>query len=217
MPHEVRPLPFDPAALNGLSAEQINNHHGKKYSGYVTKLNEIEEKLPQADLTKANPSYSEFRELKKEEPFCHNGIILHELYFGNMGGNGQLDPNSPVAQKIAADFGSIDAFKEYVTAVGKGGRGWAVVAYSLLDRRLHCYLMDVHDVGAVFYTWPLLILDVYEHAYYIDFKNDVPAYINAWWPNVNWDVVNARWETCLTMFGDKSSNDLNCDRVAATR
>ncbi|MEO7994471.1 MAG: superoxide dismutase [bacterium] len=208
MAYAVRPLPFAPESLNGLSAEQINNHHGKKYAGYVAKLNEIEEKLPAADLTKANPSFSDFRELQREAPFSHNGIILHELYFGNLGGDGALDANCAIAKKLTEDFGSVDQFKAVVTATGKSGRGWAVGAYSLLDNKIHVYLMDLHDIGAVFYTWPLFVLDVYEHAYYIDFKNDTPAYIDIFWKNIDWNVVNKRWEDCQAMFGNRTANDL---------
>jgi len=213
MAHEVRPLSFDPAKLNGISEDQITNHHGKKYAGYVTKLNEIEERLPQADRSKANASYSEFRELKREEPFSHNGIILHELYFANLGGDGSLDANSDLAKKLAADFGSVEAFKEDLTAVGKSGRGWAVAAYSLLDGKIHTYLMDLHDIGGVFYTMPLLVLDVYEHAYYIDYKNDAPAYIAKFWDNVDWSVVAKRYADCVAMFGNKTAADLIAARA----
>lgn len=213
MAHEVRPLPFDPESLNGISGNQITNHHGKKYSGYVTKLNEIEERLPQADKSKANASYSEFRELKREEPFSHNGIILHELYFANLGGDGTLDSGSALAQKLIADFGSIEAFKDDLTAVGKSGRGWAVAAYSLLDGKIHTYLMDLHDIGGVFYTWPLLVLDVYEHAYYIDYLNDAAAYIAKFWDNVDWGVVARRFDDCAAMFGGRTAADLIAARA----
>ena len=137
-----------------------------------------------------------------------NSVVLHELYFGNLGGNGQLDAASAFGKKVIADFGSIEKYAAEIAAVGKSGRGWAVTALSLLDNQLHIYLLDLHDIGAVFYTWPVMVLDVYEHAYYIDFKNDAAAYITAFMKNVDWTIVNKRFELAQQLFGGKTTNAL---------
>ena len=192
MPHTAKPYPL--TGLDGISDSQIEQHK-TLYEGYVKKLNEIEEKLKTADRAAANASYSEIRELKKEEVFTTNAILLHEAYFGNLGGKGG-PPTGKIADLITRDFGSPEAWQADLRAAGISARGWVVLAYNWDDGKLHHYLMDMHDLGGVWTCSPLLVLDVYEHAYMIDYGVKRPAYLEAFFKNVNWQVVNERAKMC---------------------
>ncbi len=177
--------------LPGISKRQIEEHHDVLYKGYVNKLNEIEANLPSADTTGANATYSALRELKREEVFATNAIRLHEAYFENLA-PGQTC-SGPILDLIDEDFGSYDAWEKEFRALGICARGWVVLGYDWQDMRLHNYLSDIHSDG-VWGVSPLLILDVYEHAYMIDQGTARAKYIEAFCHNINWDVVNQRVE-----------------------
>jgi len=175
--------------LAGISKKQIEQHHDVLYRGYVNKLNEIESKLP-ADLpAEANATYSLIRELKREEVFATQAIRLHEGYFQNLGGDGA--PKGVILDLIKEDLGSYEKWEEEFRALGIAARGWVVLAFDWADKKLRNYLSDIHSDG-VWSASPLLILDVYEHAYFIDYGTGRKAYIEAFMKNVNWDVVNQR-------------------------
>ena len=188
MAFEVKDLLWAKDALRGISEKTIETHHDKLYAGYVNKRNEIESLLPGVDRSAANQAYSAYRALKLEETFSADGAILHELYFDILGGPGGA-PAGSLADKINADFGSFEAFVEDLTACGMAARGWAVTAYDPSDGKLHNFLCDVHNQGGVWGTVPLMALDTYEHAYFMDYGSDRPAYIQAFFDNVNWDKV----------------------------
>jgi Fe-Mn family superoxide dismutase len=186
--HKPKPLSF--SALNGISDKTNQIHHDKLYVGYVNKRNEIEAALGVADKSKANATYSEFGELKRQETFAANGMILHELFFGLLGGDGA--PAGKLVEKIAAQFGSFDARKADMIACAMSARGWAVLAFDFSDMRLHNYTGDAHNQGGVWGAVPLLALDVYEHAYFLDFGSDRKAYLEAFFKNVNWAAAAER-------------------------
>ena len=188
MAFEVKDLLWAKDALRGISEKTIETHHDKLYAGYVNKRNEIESLLPGVDRSAANQAYSAYRALKLEETFSADGAILHELYFDILGGPGGA-PTGSLADKINADFGSFEAFVEDLTACGMAARGWAVTAYDPSDGKLHNFLCDVHNQGGVWGTVPLMALDTYEHAYFMDYGSDRPAYIQAFFDNVNWAKV----------------------------
>ncbi len=188
MAFEVKDLLWAKDALRGISEKTIETHHDKLYAGYVNKRNEIESLLPGVDRSAANQAYSAYRALKLEETFSADGAILHELYFDILGGPGGA-PTGSLADKINADFGSFEAFVEDLTACGMAARGWAVTAYDPSDGKLHNFLCDVHNQGGVWGTVPLMALDTYEHAYFMDYGSDRAAYIQAFFDNVNWDKV----------------------------
>ena len=191
MVHTARDL--KPAKeLQGISGRQIEEHHDVLYKGYVNKLNEIEAKLADANPAEGNPTYSLIRELKKEEVFTTNAIRLHEGYFENLAPGGQK-PAGPVRDLIVQDFGGYDAWEAEFRGMGMAARGWVVLAFDWNDRRLHNYLSDIHSDG-VWNASPLLILDVYEHAYMIDHGTARKAYLEAFLQNINWDAVNRRIE-----------------------
>ena len=162
------------------------------YAGYVNKRNEIEEGLKDVDRSKANQAYSAYRALKLEETFAADGQILHELYFDTLGGNGKA--GGDLADKIAEDFGSWDAFIEDARACAMAARGWMVTALDPTDGRIHNFLCDVHNQGGVWGTVPLWTIDTYEHAYFMDYGSDRGSYITALLKNVDWDSVNARYQ-----------------------
>ncbi|MBI2954748.1 MAG: superoxide dismutase [Chloroflexi bacterium] len=176
-------------ALQGISARQIDEHFDVLYKGYVNKANEIESKMPTVSPTEANATYSALRELKKEEVFAIDAIRLHEKYFANLGGDGVSKGN--ILNLITEDFGSLENWETDFRASGVSGRGWVVLAFDWEDNKLHNYMTDIHS-EAVWDCAPLLIMDVYEHAYFIDYGTNRKAYIDAFMKNVDWDVVNHR-------------------------
>ncbi len=178
--------------MEGISQRQIDEHYDVLYKGYVNKLNEIEAKVPAADLAEANPTYSLFRELKKEEVFASDAIRLHEMYFENLGGDGR-GATGQVMELIKEDFGSYDKWEMEFKSLGIAARGWVVMAFDWRDGKIHNYLTDIHSEG-VWDCSALLILDVYEHAYFIDYGTARKKYLDAFMRNVNWEVVNHRVE-----------------------
>jgi len=192
MPHEIKPLKFK--ELRGFTARQISEHHDVLYAGYVKKLNEIQDKLKVITGSDANATMSEVRTLKLGETFAANGAKLHELYFDNLGGSGG-EPSGKIAEMMNKTFGSFTNFKTIFTACGVSVRGWVVLAYDLDDKVLRIYSGDAHDVGAVWNAVPLLVLDVYEHAYFLDYGTKRKDYIDAFFNNISWDEVNQRLKT----------------------
>lgn len=186
-----------PQELDGLSKQQIDQHFDVLYKGYVNKTNEIEEKMKSVNLDEANATYSLVRELKKEEVFATNGARLHEGYFGNLK-KGSAQPGGPILQLISEDFGSFENWQKEFMALGMAARGWVVLAFDWDDGRLHNYLTDIHSEG-VWDASPLLVLDVYEHAYFIDYGTARKEYLNAFMRNIDWDVVNRRVEKLNVM------------------
>lgn len=184
------PKELKPVRVDGISQRQIDEHHDVLYKGYVNKLNEIEAKLREASPVEANATYSLIRELKKEEVFTANAMRLHEGYFENLGGSGG-PATGMIADLIEKDFGSYENWETEFRALGLAARGWVVLAFDWADRKLRNYLSDIHSDG-VWDCSPLLILDVYEHAYFLDFGTARKAYIDAFMRNINWDAVNAR-------------------------
>ncbi len=182
----VKPLKYK--HLPGLSEKQLSEHHDILYAGYVKKINEIWTKLKSADLSSANATYSDLRELKVEETFALNGVKLHEGYFDNMGGDSK--PSGDINAWIEEDFGSYDAWQQEFKALGIAARGWVVLAIDIEDGKLHNYVCDVHNQGGIWGSIPLLILDVYEHAYFIDYATSRKAYIESFMKIINWQFVN---------------------------
>lgn len=173
--------------LDGLSLKMIQEHF-KLYLGYVKKSNEVQQKLETADKSEANGVYSFVGELKRQETFAVNGMKLHEVYFGQLNGSGT--PSGEVVKMIENDFGSMDAWKEDMVATGLSARGWGILAYDFRDNRLHNYGSDGHNVGAVWGAIPLIALDVYEHAYFMDYGINRKDYINSFFKNLDWNYVN---------------------------
>ena len=187
---EIAPRELKPALLEleGISRETVEAHY-KLYQGYVNKRNEVLGKLAGVDLGSANQVYSDLRSLKVDLTFALGGIKNHELYFEHLGGPGG-DPSGVFATVVKRDFGSIDAWRTDLKATGLAGRGWAWTAYDWDEGRLFNYIGDAQNTFPVWNATPLVALDVYEHAYFIDFGTDRGAYIDAFFNNLDFDVVN---------------------------
>lgn len=177
--------------MQGISKDEIEQHYGILYKGYVGKLNEIRSKLETVDYAAANQSYSDLRGMKTEETFCLNGALLHEWYFDNLGGQGGT-ATGRILELIERDFGSYQKFETAFKATGLAVRGWVVLAYELDDGKVHIYGQDSHNVGVPWGAYPLLILDVYEHAYGVDYGVKRAPYIEAFMKNIDWNAVNQR-------------------------
>ncbi len=187
---EIAARPLKPALLelDGISRLTIESHQ-TLYEGYVGKRNEILAKLDGVDLVTANPTYSELRELKVELTFAVGGIKNHELYFEHLGGTGG-DPDGAIAALLARDFGSVEAWRADLRATAIAARGWAWTAYDWDEGRLFNYIGDAQNTFPVWNATPLVALDVYEHAYWLDYRTDRAGYIDAFFANLDWGVVN---------------------------
>jgi Fe-Mn family superoxide dismutase len=187
---QIAPQPLNSALLelDGISRATIEAHY-KLYQGYVAKRNEILAKLADVDRASANQVYSELRALKVDLTFAIGGVKNHEIYFGHLGGDGG-DPDGPIGTLIRRDFGSIDEWRADLKASGMGGRGWAWTAYDWDESRLFNYIGDAQNTFPIWNASPLVALDVYEHAYFLDFQTDRAAYIDAFLANLDWGVVN---------------------------
>jgi Fe-Mn family superoxide dismutase len=184
-PRELRQELYE---LDGISREAIEAHY-KLYEGYVNKRNEILGRLREADLSAANQVYSEIRALKLDLTFAIGGIKNHEIYFEHLGGGGG-DPDGPVARLLARDFGSVAEWRADLKATGMAARGWAWTAYDWDEGRLFNYIGDAQNTFPVWNATPLIALDVYEHAYWLDYQTDRASYIDAFFDNLDWGTVN---------------------------
>ena len=192
--HEIKQMPVEFENVKSVMDEETYKwHHDTHYAGYVNKRNEIEKELKGADLSKANANYSAYRALKLEETWNADGALLHELYWGTMGGSGKTDESLDIEIKIVEDFGSFDAWKADFVACGKASRGWSALALDMEGMKLRNVLFDLHNVGGLVSSVPLLVLDDYEHAYYHKFGPDRAAYIQAFLDNIDWSKVNKRF------------------------
>jgi superoxide dismutase, Fe-Mn family len=182
---ELKPALYE---LDGISRQTIEAHY-KLYQGYVAKRNEILGRLAEVDLSTANQTYSELRELKVELTFAIGGIKNHELYFEHLGGVGG-EPKGAFGVLVTRDFGSVDAWRADLKATGIAGRGWAWTAYDWDEGRLFNYIGDAQNTFPVWNASPLVALDVYEHAYFIDYSTDRSAYIDAFFANLDYRVID---------------------------
>lgn len=174
--------------MDGISRASIEAHY-KLYQGYVSKRNEILGKLADVDLTAANQIYSEVRALKVDLSFAIGGIKNHEIYFAHLGGGGGA-PGGLAHQLIERDFGSVNGWRDDLRASGMAGRGWAWTAYDWDEERLFNFVGDAQNTYPVWNAAPLVALDVYEHAYFLDYGTDRAAYIDAFFDNLDWAVIN---------------------------
>ena len=169
---EIGARELDPRLLelDGISRQTIEAHY-KLYQGYVAKRNEILGKLGEIDTSAANQVYSDIRALKVDLSFAVGGVKNHEIYFAHLGGDGG-DPEGPIGTLVRRDFGSIDAWRADLTATGMAGRGWAWTAYDWDEGRLFNYVGDAQNTFPIWNASPLVALDVYEHAYFLDYQTD---------------------------------------------
>jgi superoxide dismutase, Fe-Mn family len=194
MSTEMKGMPFK-GAQGSISDKTLEIHHDKLYAGYVKKKDEIAEKLKSlshgGDVSTANQTYSELRGLKDGETFAVNGVYLHEWYFDSLGGNGEA--KGEIVDALSEKYGSMENFIKYFAGCGMAARGWVVLAWDTHDEALKIYTADTHNHGGVWGAIPLLVLDVYEHAYFIDYGSDRKSYIEEFFKHLNWGAVNGRY------------------------
>ncbi len=189
--HQPKPLTFDPAKLRGLSEKLIRSHHENNYTGAVKRLNLIQQQLGQ--LPKEAPPY-QTGSLKREELIATNSMLLHEFYFENLGGDGK--PSGTIVEMLKAHYGSVETWEQEFRQTGLslgGGSGWVVLAFDAHQKAAHTYWLADHTQSLAWGT-PLLVMDMYEHAYAMDYGANARGYIDAFFQNVQWDEVNRRAE-----------------------
>lgn len=194
VPPVLVPLPFDPRALRGISEKLIASHWENNYGGAVKNLAKVREAIAQTG--KETPPFV-VAGLRERELTFQNSVILHEHYFANLGGSGKAD--GPVTKAAAETFGSMARFEELLraTAMGlAGGSGWALLAYDLHSGALRISWSGNHTQAPAF-ARPLLVVDMYEHAYQMDYGAAAAKYVDAFFANVSWDEVNRRYEGAL--------------------
>ncbi len=191
MAYAIAPLDLTPAELDGLSERLIVSHYENNYGGAVRRLNALAFELERIDPAAA-PSFL-LNGLKREELIAANSMILHEVYFASLGGKGE--PSGDLAHALQGYFGSIERWRTEFAAMGKalgGGSGWVILAWSPRDRRLVNQWAADHThvlAGGV----PILALDMYEHAYHIDFGARAAAYVDAYMRNIDWEAAERRY------------------------
>ncbi len=192
-PFEIKPLPFDPARIPGLSERLLKSHWENNYAGAIRALNNVRDRLAALRADKDTPAFL-YGDLKREELIRRGSMVLHELYFSNLGGSGR--PGGTLAEALKSSFGSVEAWEDdfrKTAASLYGGSGWTVLAWNQHTKELHNYWAGDHSQSAVMGT-PLLVLDLYEHAYHIDFGAAAARYVDAFFANAHWDEVQRRLE-----------------------
>ena len=186
---KVKPRELKPALLQleWISRASVEAHH-ELYQGYVKKRNEVLGRLAAAELGGASRA-AELRALKVRLSLAVGGIKNHEVYFEHLGGDGG-EPIGAIADLIERDFGSAENWRSDLKATGMAGRGWAWTAYDWDEDRLFNHVGDSQSSSPLWNATPLVALDVSEHAYFLDFQTDRGAYIDAFFDNLDWAVVN---------------------------
>jgi Fe-Mn family superoxide dismutase len=186
--------PKDYSGLIGMSgfSETLLKNHFTLYQGYVTNTNKVLDTLA-ALLAEGKAGTPEYAELKRRLGWEFDGMRLHEYYFENLGGAAPLDPKGRLAARLAADFGSLENWEKDFKATGAmRGIGWAVLYLDPASGRLANFWIGEHDTGHPAGATPILIMDVFEHAFMIDYGLKRADYITAFFQNVNWTAVEGR-------------------------
>jgi superoxide dismutase, Fe-Mn family len=191
--HAAAPLPFDPKSLKGLSERLMASHWENNYGGAVKALNSVRGRLVQALNDTNTPPYI-YNGLKREQLLRTGSVVLHELYFANLGGDGKAGADA--RSRIAASCGTFDAWEAEFRKIGQGlagGSGWVVLGFNQKLGVLENYWMADHATAPAD-TMPILVMDMYEHAYQMDYGAAAAKYIDAFFANVQWDAVSRRLE-----------------------
>jgi superoxide dismutase, Fe-Mn family len=185
MAYEIKPFSLDPKSVKGISEKILISHYENNYVGAVKRLIAIAAQLAELDFSKA-PGFV-INGLKREELVAMNSMILHEAYFDSLGGGGTA--RGSLAEGIARDFGSVERWRAEFSAMGKaegGGSGWVLLMYSPHDKRLVNQWAADHT-NAVAGGRPVIALDMYEHAYHMDYGAKAGGYVDAFMEAINWD------------------------------
>ena len=183
--YQAKPLSLDPKSIKGISEKVLVSHYENNYVGAVKRLNAIGAQLADLDFAKA-PNFV-VNGLKREELIAANSMILHEIYFDSMGGAGR--PSGALADAIARDFGSLQRWQTEFSAMGKaegGGSGWVILAYSPRDKRLVNQWAADHTTTLAGGR-PVMVLDMYEHAYHMDYGAAAAKYVDVFMEAIRWE------------------------------
>ncbi|HTO90847.1 MAG TPA: Fe-Mn family superoxide dismutase [Candidatus Sulfotelmatobacter sp.] len=183
--------------LSGISQRTMEEHY-ELYKGYVAKTNEIQDKLGTVDRGSANQVFSDLRSLRVDLSFAIGGVKNHETYFGHLGGKGGA-PTGKIAELIGRDFPSVDGWLQDFKASGLAARGWVWLAYDHDWNTLTTVVGDAQNTFPLWNATPVLALDVYEHAYWLDYGRARAKYIEAFFQNLDWGAVNANLDKALAM------------------
>jgi Fe-Mn family superoxide dismutase len=189
--HQPRPLSFDPARLDGLSEKLIRSHWENNYGGSVKTLNAVKQKLALALADKDTPPFV-YDDLKREHLMRTGSVVFHELYFDNLGGSGTA--GAALHKSIGESFGDFATWETEFRKIGAGlagGSGWVVAGYNLHTGQIENYWLPDH-LHAPAATAPLLVMDMYEHSYQMDYGAAAATYIDAFFRNVRWEMVAER-------------------------
>jgi len=196
MDARIVPLRFDATALDGLSERLLQSHHQNNYGGAVKRLNAIRQKLEAGGFAE-RPGF-ELNGLKREELIAANSMALHEVYFDVLG-NDRTDMPPAFEVALQASFGSRARWQEEFVAMGKalgGGSGWVLLTFSPREGRLINQWASDH-AHALAAATPVLALDMYEHAYHIDYGANAAAYVDAFMRNIDWKAVHTRYQQAV--------------------
>lgn len=181
----------------GFSKEHLEEHYRLYPAAHLVKIKEIEARLIRTDTACADPTYCPLRSLKKEHAYALNSVRLHDYFFGNIGGE-DSQPSAELRSMLDRDFGSVEEWEKQFFALAMCSRGWVVLGFDLKEGLLRNFFADDHSEG-VWSVLPLLVLDVYEHAYCAVFSSR-GAYVESFLKNVCWDVVNRRIKVAREVF-----------------
>jgi superoxide dismutase, Fe-Mn family len=192
MTYQPKPMSFDPKSITGISEKVLVSHYDNNYVGAVKRLNAIGAQLAELDFAKA-PNFV-INGLKREELIAANSMILHEIYFDGLGGGSA--PRGPLIEAIVRDFGSVERWRAEFSAMGKaegGGSGWVILAYSPRDKRLVNQWAADHTTTLAGGR-PVLVLDMYEHAYHMDYGAAAAKYVDIYMEAIKWDNAAKLYE-----------------------
>lgn len=184
--------------IDRFSKELLEQHYTCYLADHENKIREIEARLLKVDLSMANPTYCTLRSLKIEHTHALNSVKLHKYFFENIAKEASTQPSTEMSGMLERNFGSPQEWEEQFFALAMCARGWAILGFDLEEGTLRNYFSDSHAEG-VWSVVPLLVLDVYEHAYYPTFPSR-SDYIREFLKNVNWAVVSKRLHTAMNMY-----------------
>lgn len=194
MTYSMKPLGCDPQRIKGMSEKLIVSHYENNYGGAVKRLNAIEEHLAGLDFAKA-PGFV-VNGLKREQLIATNSMILHELFFDSLGEDSE--PGSAIGEALVCDFGSVDRWRAEFSAMGKalgGGSGWVLLTWSVRDRKLVNQWAADHT-HAIAGAKPILVLDMYEHSYHMDYGAKAGDYVQAIMRAIRWGNADRLFRLC---------------------
>ena len=192
MAYAIKPMSFNPSSIKGLSEKLLVSHYENNYSGAVQRLNAIGAQLAELDFAKA-PVFM-INGLKREELIAMNSMILHEVYFDSLGGGGT--PRGALADAIKRGFGSFERWRTEFSAMGKaegGGSGWVILSYSPRDKNLVNQWAADHTTTLAGGR-PVLVLDMYEHAYHMDYGARAAGYVDVFMEAINWENAMKQYD-----------------------